>query len=155
MEHKSLFKIVDTIIARGLEAIKANTDGYEFSLDYVAIFAKDQAEFDEMLHCAESLGTEVDLASAKTGKTFKLSEPKTIDDRILKVLKIRRPDQTRPQRGAPDFVVNDYQKFKDQYLSSSGNFTLMVRKDYEMIELKGIEVLVYLKKESFSRAIVV
>ena len=104
-----------------------------------------------MVVYASALGSEVDPATAKTGKTFKLTNPKKLPSGVVEFLKIRKPDPTRPQKGAPDFVVRDYEKFKDEYLSSSGNFTLMVRKDYEMIELKGVGVMVYIKKEPFSR----
>jgi hypothetical protein len=34
--------------------------------------------------------------------------------------------------------------FKNKWLGSSGDFTLMPRHDYEMIEVKGEDVLVYL-----------
>ena len=151
MDEATLFNIVTQIVSRGLEATRANSSGYTFTLDYVAVFAKDQREFEEMLACGSMLGAEVDPATAKTGKTFRLHTPKSVGGEKLEFLKIRTPDATRPQRGAPDFVVSDYQKFKDEYLTTSGNFTLMVRKDYEMIELKGVDVLVYLKSAPIAR----
>ena len=104
----------------------------------------DKNEFKNLELVAETMGKEVDKETAKTGKTFLLNEPLDTSAGILSLIKIRNPDATRPQRGAPDFKIQNYQQFKDKYLQSSGNFTLMTRKDYEMIEIKGVDVLVYL-----------
>jgi hypothetical protein len=90
------------------------------------------------------MGEEVDQATALTGKTYLLDQPLTTPAGVLHLLKIRKPDDTRPQRGAPDFKIQNYAQFKEKYLRSSGSFTLMLKKDYEMIELKGVDVLVYL-----------
>lgn len=104
---------------------------------------KDEQEFKNLEQLVRPLGRKVDKQTSKTGVSFLLNQPIKTPAGLLKLLKIRKPDPTRPQRGAPDFRVKDYQHFKDKYLQKSGNFTLMVRKDLEMIELKGIDVLVY------------
>jgi hypothetical protein len=144
MEKQDLAKIINYLIGRGLETIKNNTEGVEVVIDYVAIFAKNDEEFNRLNSFAKTLGKEVDMESAKTGHTYELFEPLQTSVGLLKLVKIRKPDQVRPQRGAPDFKVKNYQEFKNKYIRSSGNFTLMLRKDYEMIEIKGIDVYVYI-----------
>ena len=150
MNKNELEKIVNYIVEQGLFAIKSNTDEQEAIIDYVAIFSKDENEFKNLELVAETMGKEVDKETAKTGKTFLLNEPLNTPAGILSLIKIRKPDATRPQRGAPDFKIKNYQLFKNKYLQSSGNFTLMTRKDYEMIEIKGVDVLVYIPNKTLS-----
>jgi hypothetical protein len=53
---------------------------------------------------------------------------------ILRVLKIRKPDPTRTERGDADFSINNYHEFKNHVLSRPG-FSLIRRPKTEMIEL--------------------
>ena len=99
---------------------------------------------------AETLGEEIDKETAKTGRTFLLNEAMETSAGKLSLIKVRLPDPARPQRGAPDFKITNYEQFKEIYLQSSGNFTLMIRKDYEMIEIKGIDVLIYIPSKTVS-----
>jgi hypothetical protein len=149
MDKNEFEKIINYIIEQGREALK-NTDGKEAAIDYVAIFSKDDQEFNSLILITETLGEEIDKETAKTGKTFLLNEPMETSAGSLSLIKVRLPDATRPQRGAPDFKIQNYIQFKDKYLQSSGDFTLMIRKDYEMIEIKGVDVLVYIPNKTVS-----
>lgn len=140
-------KILNYIIAQGLLVLK-QTDEKNAVVDYAAIFSKDEDEFKNLELVAEAMGVEVDKETVKTGRTFLLKQPLDTPAGKLSLIKIRKPDATRSQRGAPDFKIQNYQQFKDKYLQSSGNFTLMTRKDYEMIEIKGIDVLVYIPNKT-------
>jgi len=145
MEREDLEKIINYIVNQGLKAIRENTDEKDPQVDYMGIFAKDDVEFNEMERLLVTLGKPGDKTATKSGVTILLDKPFTTPAGPLKVLKARKPDLTRPQRGAPDFRVNDYQKFKEKYFLSgkNSNFSLMLRKEYEMLELKGVDVLVY------------
>ena len=150
MTIQDLQKIVNYIVNQGLLAITDNTDETDLPIDYMGIFAKDDAEYVEIEDLLKTLGKPGDKsATTRSGSTFILDKPFETPAGALKVLKIRKPDPTRPQRGAPDFKVKDYSAFKEKYLQSSGNFTLMPRKEYEMVELKGIDVLVYFPSKTF------
>jgi len=144
MDKKELEKIVIYLIDQGLSALSSCTDEKNATIDYVAIFSRNENEFRDLLQVAETMGKEVDKETARTGKTFLLDKPLNTSASILSLVKIRKPDNTRPQRGAPDFKIQNYQQFKDKYIRSSGKFTLMLKKDYEMIEVKGVDVLVYI-----------
>lgn len=150
MDKKELVSIVNYIINQGLKAIKENTKGIDVIIDYVAICSRDEDEFTGLRRTTQSFGKEVDTGTAKTGHTFLLDKPIITTVGPLRLVKIRKPDPTRPQRGAPDFKVKNYKQFKDKYLRSSGNFTLMLRKDYEMVEIKGVNVLVYIPNKTLS-----
>lgn len=143
MDKKDLENIVNYLVRQGLKAIRENTDEKSLPIDYVAIFSRDEQEFENLELLVRSLGREVYKKAAKTGPTFLLNKPLVTPAGQVGLIKVRLPDLTRPQRGAPDFRVKKYDDFKSKYLQKSGNFTLMVRKDFEMIELKGIDVLVY------------
>jgi len=138
-----LEKIVHYLVKQSLTAIKEKIGITDAILDYLAIFSKDQDEFQNLELAAQKLGEPVFQENNKTGHTYLLHAPIQTEAGPLKFLKVRLPDKTRPQRGAPDFKIHDYQTFKEKWLGSSGTFTLMPRKDYEMIEMKGEDVLIY------------
>jgi hypothetical protein len=98
-----------------------------------------------------TLGKPGDKTATKSGVTIILDKPIETPAGHLEVLKVRKPDPTRSQRGAPDFRVKDYNKFKEKYFLTgrNSNFSLMIRKEYEMLELKGVDVLVYFPSKSF------
>jgi hypothetical protein len=150
MNIDELEKIIFYLVKQGLATLERFTDEKNGALDYVAIFAKDENEFNDLLMIAETVGQEVDKETAKTGRTFLLNKPLDTTAGVLSLIKIRKPDDTRLQRGAPDFKIPDYQQFKDKYLKSDGNFTLMLKNDYEMIEIKGPDVLVYIPDKTLS-----
>lgn len=151
MTKQDLEKIVNYIVNQGLQAIRENTDEKDLPIDYMGIFSKDDTEFTEMERLVCTLGKPGDKAATESGSTYLLNEPLNTPAGPLKVLKVRKPDPTRPQRGATDFRVNDYLSFKEKYLSSclNSNFSLMIRKEYEMLELKGVDVLMYFPSKSF------
>lgn len=149
MTKEELEIIVVYIVNQGLRAIKENTSEKELPLDYMGIFAEDDSEFKEINELLKTLGTPGDKTATASGITYILKKSFITPAGPLKVLKIRKPDLTRTQRGAPDFRINNYLKFKEKYLSSGGNFSLMIRPKYEMIELKGIDVLVYFPSRHF------
>jgi len=144
MNKNDLEKIVIYLIEQGLETLKRFTDEKNPTIDYVAIFSKDENEFKNLELVAENMGHEVDKETARTGRTFLLDQSLNTSAGVLSLIKIRKPDDTRPQRGAPDFKIQNYPQFKEKYLGSNGNFTLMPKKNYEMIEIKGVDVLVYI-----------
>ena len=143
IDIRSLEKTIRYITDQALAAIDQNTQETNLPIDYLAIFSKNHQEFEDLNQLVRPLGREVDQATSTTGVPYLLDQPIDTPAGSLKLLKIRKPDPTRPQAGAPDFRIKDYPEFKTKYLQTSGNFTLMVRNDLEMIELKGVDVLVY------------
>ena len=100
-----------------------------------------QKEYLELIKQASNIGKIVD--ETKTGPVFKFKIPFQTITGKAKVLKIRIPDKTRPERGDVDFNTN-YESFKKKYLSNK-NFSLIKRERFEMLELKdsSFDVLVY------------
>lgn len=113
----------------------------KLEIDYICIFSQSQEEYDQFLKFAPSLGVIVD--QTKTGPVFKFNSPPQTIAGKPRLLKVRIPDKTRPQRGDVDFNT-DYEKFKIKYLDNK-RFTLVKRENFEMIELRDekFDVLVY------------
>jgi hypothetical protein len=78
-----------------------------------------------------------------TGPVFEIP-PLLTPGGELRLLKIRRPDPKRPERGDADFTVSDFETFKREHLSAAG-FGLIQRPEMEMIELidPSFDVLAY------------
>ncbi len=115
-------------------------DQKHIPVNYACIFCKTEKEQDSFLKEAHKLGTVIQETT--TGPLFKISLD-TIAGK-LQLLKIRKPDFTRLERGDADFTVSNYPTFKEKYLNQPG-FSLIKKDDFEMIELyeKDNNVRVY------------
>lgn len=110
-------------------------------VNYACVFSQNKKDYEELIKSAQNIGTVI--KETPTGLLFHVHPIDTISGK-LKLLKIRLPDSTRPERGDADFTVSDYLDFKKKYLSKKG-FRLIKREDFEMIELvdSGYDVRVY------------
>ncbi|MFZ3077867.1 MAG: hypothetical protein WA139_05395 [Candidatus Aenigmatarchaeota archaeon] len=104
-------------------------------VNYACIFSQNMEEYETLLEAARKIGTV--MKETPTGLLFHIRPMNTVSGK-LKLLKIRLPDSTRPERGDADFTVSDYSDFKKKYLPKKG-FRLIKREDFEMIELKDSE----------------
>lgn len=116
------------------------TDQKNVPVNYACIFCQSEEEQINFLKEAHKLGTIIQETSS--GPLFKISLD-TIAGK-LQLLKIRKPDPTRLERGDADFTISDYSFFKEKYLNKAG-FSLVQKDNFEMIELyeKGNNVRVY------------
>ncbi|MDP3988234.1 MAG: hypothetical protein Q8P80_03765 [Candidatus Levybacteria bacterium] len=149
MNQEEIFKIIKYIISECNRLKNKYVDEKNLEVDYVCIFSQNKSEFNQLHKAAESLGKIVD--ETPMGPVFAFSsQPKTIAG-SPKLLKIRKPDATRTQRGDVDFNT-DYPSFKSKYLDNKA-FTLIMRENFEMIELKdnSFDVLVYFSSTSLSK----
>lgn len=137
-----LFEIVDYIVKKGQKAARLAIPEEELVLDYVAIFCKSEDEKLQLENEIKNLGDVAEETS--TGKTYKLSVTYNSPAGQLNLIKLRNPDNTRPQRGEPDFRVKNYAAFKQKYINIPG-MKLIERSDYEMLELSNpkFDILVY------------
>lgn len=142
--------IIDYIVEKSVD-LKNKYVKEELEIDYVCIFSQSKEEYDQFIDFASSFG---EIAQeTKTGPVFKFNNPPQTTAGQPKLLKIRIPDPTRPQRGDVDFNT-DYDKFKAKYLDNE-RFTLIKREDFEMVELRDekFDVLVYFSMIPLSRTL--
>jgi GrpB-like predicted nucleotidyltransferase (UPF0157 family) len=100
-------------------------------VNYACIFSHSQKEYEESIRITQSIGKIV--KETPTGLLFQVEPLKTVSG-ILKLLKIRIPDATRPELGDADFTITNFQSFKKKHLQKRG-FKLIPREHFEMIEL--------------------
>lgn len=110
-------------------------------VNYACIFSQSQEEYETFLAFAREIGSVVH--ETNMGPVFQIAPIKTVAGN-LQVLKIRKPDPTRPERGDTDFTLPDYEAFKQAKLGEPG-FKIIQKPEMEMIELADPEfkVLVY------------
>lgn len=131
MNTHELSDITRSIVAEARRLSVMHTDQADAPVNYACIFAQSLDEYEELLAAAHQLGPVAENTSM--GPVFRIS-PVSTDAGQLNLLKIRRPDPKRPERGDADFTVSDYDKFKKTYLGKPG-FSIIKREDMEMLEL--------------------
>ena len=138
---KQFIKIVEDIVEQARDLRDKYTIEKSAPVNYVCIFSHDDIEYNELLAVAHELGTVVH--ETKMGLVFQIQPINTVSGQ-LELLKIRKPDSKRPERGDADFTVSDYPAFKKMYLGKLG-FGIIVRPNMEMIELANptYDVLAY------------
>ena len=135
MTKEELQKMIQLIVSQAKEMKDKHMAGDDSSVNYAAIFSQDDDEYEDLIEAIKEFG-EV-ILDTKTGSLFKITPLDTAAG-DLKLVKIRKPDKTRPERGDADFTVDDYGKLKKEFLGKEG-FKLIEREDFEMIELMDSE----------------
>jgi len=87
-------------------------------------------EYNDFLNLANQLGRV--FKETQTGPLFLIDLD--TESGKLRLLKIRKPDKARKERGDADFTIDNYDSFKKNYLSKP-EFSLIERDNFEMIEL--------------------
>jgi len=131
MDTENLKKQVQEIVKKSCELKDKYTGEFNALVNYACIFSQSQEEFETLIKVTNKIGKVVE--ETPSGPLFHITSINTISG-DLKLLKIRKPDKTKPERGDADFTILNYFDFKDKYLSKEG-FKLIERKDFEMIEL--------------------
>ncbi len=141
MDKENVRNLVKEIVKKACILKDKYTDQKKAPVSYVAIFCQNNKEYEEFTKIVRTFSSVIN--ETPTGFHYRIDPLDTISG-PLKILKIRKPDKTRPERGDADFNVLDFKEFKKKYLPLQG-FTLIERKDHEMIELmeKDADVRVY------------
>ena len=136
-----LTQFVQSLITSARALSDKHTTERNLPVNYVCIFSQSESEYEALLLLARQLG--VSAQETAMGPVFHIT-PIATEAGDVRLLKIRRPDPKRPERGDVDFTLPDYAKFKATYLGKPG-FNLIVRTNMEMIELidPSFDVLVY------------
>ncbi len=131
MNTLTLKKLVLSIVKRATALKNKHTDENAAPINYACIFSQTEKEYQELLKTTHKIGKVVQ--ETPSGFLFHINNLETISG-TLKLLKIRIPDTTRPERGDADFTITDFSKFEEKYLSQDG-FKRMEKPDFYMIEL--------------------
>jgi hypothetical protein len=152
MEDNKLIQTVEYIVSTGAKVAEKYTTIIGIPLDYVAIFTQSQEEYMEYIHLAQSLGKEIQ--TIPTGNLFRLNETLHTSVGDMVVVKIRKPDISRSQRGCVDFRIPNYAELKMKY-QGHPFVNVIDRYEYEMIEIREdtTDVLVYFPSLSFTNIV--
>jgi len=131
MSTEDFKQLIQGIVRQSCELKNRHTTEKDAQVNYAAIFSQNEKEYSELYESAKQIGKVIQ--NTPMGDLFEIDGIDTVSGK-LRLLKIRKPDTTRPERGDADFTVTDYPTFKNSYLPKSG-FKLIERDDFEMIEL--------------------
>jgi len=131
MNVTTLKQLVEEIVKNANDLKNKHTLEKNAQVNYACIFCQSDEQYDNLAALVQEVGKVVE--ETPNGPLFHIQPLNTIAGK-LRLLKIRKPDATRQELGDADFTVTDYSEFKKKYLSQKG-FSLIVRKNFEMIEL--------------------
>jgi len=139
MLKEELKNLIQSIVSQTKELKDKHLTGNNSRVNYVAIFSQSDDEYKDLLEAMKEIGgvavdtNNLEGFKAETGPLFKITPLDTAAG-SLELVKIRKPDKTRPERGDADFTVDNYDKFKKEFLGREG-FNLIKRGNFEMIEI--------------------
>ena len=132
MSTEDFKQLIQGIVRKSCELKNRHTTEKDARVNYAAVFSQNEKEYNKLYELAKQIGTVVQ--NTPMGDLFEIDGIDTVSGK-LRLLKIRKPDATRPERGDADFTVADYPTFKNSYLPKSRFKLINKRKDFEMIEL--------------------
>ena len=107
------------------------TDVSSAPVEFACIFCQSEKEYKEFTNSIEKFGKIVERT--QNGFTYLLDKPVETNAGSLRLVKIRKPDIHRTERGDADFNT-DYKEFKKKY-QNNPKFELVKRDTFEMLRL--------------------
>ena len=149
MSPEDLKNLVKEIVAQA-NSFKNTLVKENVPVNYACIFSQSEEEFKMLLEATLQLGGKV-VIKTQAGPVFQIDPLLTIAGN-LQLLKIRKPDPKRPERGDADFTLQNYDQFKKENLSRP-DLNLIKRDNFEMIEAisPDYNVLVYFSNPPLDR----
>jgi len=135
MNTEDLKTKVKDIVEKSTILKNKHTADKNAPVNYACIFSQNKNEYDELVETVEKIGKNV--MEKPNGLLFQIEPLQTISG-VLKLLKIRMPDPTRPELGDADFTIANFFNFEKEYISKPG-FKLIERENFVMIELMDPE----------------
>lgn len=141
MTPNQLADLARSIVAEARRLHLAHTHLADAPVNYACVFSQSDDEYKALVDAASRLGHVA--SETATGPVFKVP-PIATEAGDLRLLKIRRSDSKRPERGDADFTIPDYDEFKKSHLGEPG-WGLLERPEMEMLELAdpAFDVLAY------------
>ncbi len=132
MDAAILKQLVEEIVKKADDLKNKHTSEKNAPVNYACIFAQNTEQYSTLLVVAKELGKVI--METPMGPVYHIRPLKTVAGN-LQLLKIRKPDKTRPELGDADFTVENYPEFKKKHFKKLGFKLIQKREDFEMIEL--------------------
>lgn len=130
-QMNNLISTIKYIVSRSVGLRDKFTDASLAPVEFACIFCQNEDEYNKFTNEIEKFGKIVE--KTPSGFTHLLGKPIETAAGPLLLVKIRKPDIKRPERGDADFST-DYTKLKKKYQNNS-NFELVKRDTFEMLRL--------------------
>lgn len=127
----NLVTTINYIVNRSTELKNKFTNASSVPVEFACIFCQSEKEYKGFTNSIEKFGKIVERT--KSGFTYLLDKPVVTIVGPLRLVKIRKSDPNRPERGDADFNTN-YESFKKNYQSDS-RFELVKRETFEYLRL--------------------
>lgn len=132
---KNVISTINYIVSQSTELKNTFTNISSVPVEFSCIFCQNEEEYERFMNEIKILGRIVERT--QSGFTYLLDKPIQTIAGPLRLVKIRKPDVHRIEKGDADFNT-DYKKFKDTYQNNSG-FELVKRETFEMLRLTNLE----------------
>lgn len=129
----NLISTINYIVSRSTELKNKFTNASTAAVEFVCIFCHNEEEYKQFTNSIETVGKVVERT--QSGFTYLLDKPIVTVSGPLRLVKIRKPDPQRLERGDADFNT-DYKNFKKRYQRNPG-FELVKREAFEMLRLSS------------------
>jgi len=141
MNNSDIIKFIQNLVVDAVNLKNKYVHLHDISINYACIFTHSDEEYKILNKLGYKMGSVV--RETTMGSIFHIEPIDTIAGQ-MQLLKIRKPDPKKFERGYVDFTVPDYNSFKNKYLPSK-EFHLIKRPDYEILGLseKDCDVRVY------------
>ena len=127
----SLITTINYIVDQSTELKNKYTGELSAPVEFACVFCQSEEEYKQFTNSIETLGKVVERT--KSGSTYLLDNLIETIGGPLRLVKIRKSDPKRPERGDADFNT-DYKNFKARYQQNS-KFELIKRETFEMLRL--------------------
>ena len=131
MQDKDIGEIVKYIVNESIKLKNKFTSEKNIPIEFACIFSQNNKEYEDLTEIITKLGSVVQ--ETPTGYTYQLNTALETKAGKLKLVKIRKPDPLRKERGDADFNTN-YHEFKKKYLKKPV-FELIDRGNFEMLRI--------------------
>lgn len=113
---------------------------FQLKIGYLTIFSHSKEQYESLCNLLKKIGSE---SKTNNGNRYDLVKPLNISETTVRSIRIRRPDIHRFELGCCDleYDENDYLKIRN--LALEKGLDIILRKDYEMIELSTFDLPVY------------
>lgn len=135
MSFQEILAFVKSLVSDSIKLKNKYTKLHTIPANYACIFAHTEEEYQQLRREMDSNGKVA--RETEMGNIYQVG-PFETEAGILQLIKIRKPEIKKHERGYVDFTVPDYETFKQEYLASP-NFKLTKRANYEMISLADQE----------------
>lgn len=127
----NLITTINYIVDRSTELKNKFTNASTAPVEFACIFCQNEEEYRMFTNSIQTLGKIVQ--NTQSGFTYLLDKPIKTVAGPLRLVKIRKPDTQRRERGDADFNT-EYRKLKKRY-QRNPKFELIKRDTFEMLRL--------------------